>query len=445
MKNKIISLITSFLLLTLFLFSCGNGEDSDIPEDSEGEVTDKPAQDSDGGSNTGNGNEDGEHTHTYGAWITVKDATCASTGSKARVCHCGDTETETIAALGHNYVNGKCKTCNEEKPSAFVPDYATGEANTVGSEDPAFSYTAQAGYIYYSDGNKIFKANKNTTTVKTVYTAKSGNIFSLNVVGDWLYFFCDESTAAKSYIARVRTDGSEFQTIVSSVYVSEILVVKDTIYYTTYNENWSYKDYAKENHPLYSVSVNGGSPKQIHDGAVENLNADASYLYFTHYDENDKSAICRIKHSNLNKDILLQKSIIIDLCLDNSKLYFFVPDQYDSGNLTLASITVTGGSYTTYADVYRIADSFQVIGSKMYFMGCKAPSEENMEPDFGLIEFDLTKKTFKVLRIEYESDGFFAIPGGFVYPTYNADTYKLDYVEIYDPTAGTFKKVKKPG
>lgn len=49
-----------------------------------------------------------EHTYTE----SIKDATCTEAGTKTLTCSkCGDKKTETIAAKGHSYENGKCKTC----------------------------------------------------------------------------------------------------------------------------------------------------------------------------------------------------------------------------------------------------------------------------------------------------------------------------------------------
>ena len=52
-----------------------------------------------------------EHTHTYGEWSITTPAGCASDGIRVKSCSCGDTVTETIPALGHNYVGGICTDC----------------------------------------------------------------------------------------------------------------------------------------------------------------------------------------------------------------------------------------------------------------------------------------------------------------------------------------------
>lgn len=42
-----------------------------------------------------------EHTHSFGEWKVVAEASCTEKGLKQRVCECGEKETEEIAAKGH--------------------------------------------------------------------------------------------------------------------------------------------------------------------------------------------------------------------------------------------------------------------------------------------------------------------------------------------------------
>lgn len=49
------------------------------------------------------------HSHSYGEWTTVKDATCTENGSMKRVCSCGQEETKSIDALGHDEIHHKAK------------------------------------------------------------------------------------------------------------------------------------------------------------------------------------------------------------------------------------------------------------------------------------------------------------------------------------------------
>ncbi|MCD7828669.1 MAG: dockerin type I repeat-containing protein, partial [Clostridiales bacterium] len=43
--------------------------------------------------------------HTYGDWVVTKEATCTDAGSREKTCSvCGNTTTEAISALGHDYI-----------------------------------------------------------------------------------------------------------------------------------------------------------------------------------------------------------------------------------------------------------------------------------------------------------------------------------------------------
>ena len=51
------------------------------------------------------------HEHDFGEWTVTIPATCTEAGEEQRICSCGETETRTVAALGHDYVNGACTRC----------------------------------------------------------------------------------------------------------------------------------------------------------------------------------------------------------------------------------------------------------------------------------------------------------------------------------------------
>jgi hypothetical protein len=259
------------------------------------------------------------------------------------------------------------------------------------------------------------------------------------VIGDWIYFYCKDSTTAKSYIAKVKTDGSGFEKLVSSINVWEMLVVNNIVYYTTVTPNWQYTEYVKDILPLYSLSVNGGTPKQIQDGAVSYLTADGTYLYYSHTTNNDKTTICRIKHSNAKKDILHQNITTVNLTLENSKLYFFVENIYEPETFTLASISINGGSYTTYGKMFCDPNLFHVIGNKAYFIGSAPISENNPEPEYGLTEYSLTTKTFKLIREGERVEFVGAFDLLIFQPSVSG---KFNTIEIYTPSTGAFKKLK---
>ncbi len=55
------------------------------------------------------------HEHIFGEWQVVTVATCTEEGKEQRLCECGETETRTIAATGHNYTETiVAPTCTEQ-------------------------------------------------------------------------------------------------------------------------------------------------------------------------------------------------------------------------------------------------------------------------------------------------------------------------------------------
>lgn len=55
-------------------------------------------------------------THTYGEWYVETEPTCTESGQRRRDCEaCDHSETETIEATGHSYVDGKCEHCGAPK------------------------------------------------------------------------------------------------------------------------------------------------------------------------------------------------------------------------------------------------------------------------------------------------------------------------------------------
>ena len=63
----------------------------------------------------------GPHTHAFGEWETVSEATCSQSGEMVRFCDCKEKETWIKNAIGHTYVNGICSDC--KKNAAEDPKY----------------------------------------------------------------------------------------------------------------------------------------------------------------------------------------------------------------------------------------------------------------------------------------------------------------------------------
>ncbi len=85
--------------------------------------------------------EEKEETHEHSYKQVSSTATCTSAGTRTLKCSCGATKTETIQALGHNYVNGFCTRCQTKDPSYTEPTPPTEDNNPGEGTDTNTSTT----------------------------------------------------------------------------------------------------------------------------------------------------------------------------------------------------------------------------------------------------------------------------------------------------------------
>ncbi|MBQ2769152.1 MAG: hypothetical protein IJF44_04180 [Clostridia bacterium] len=99
------------------------------------------------------------YIHDWEDWELVSAATCTEKGEKHRDCkQCDAEETAKFSAIGHDYTNGVCKTCNktavlpaEKKDPAFLnPETAT---SIKGKGEPFDRYQMKEGYFEVEIGN----------------------------------------------------------------------------------------------------------------------------------------------------------------------------------------------------------------------------------------------------------------------------------------------------
>lgn len=435
MKKRIISIVISVVVLIMILSSCA---------DKEGNNTLTPEATGTAASTeviTTDKTPDGTpHSHAYGEWKKVSDPTCEKEGIKERECLCGEKEQEKIAVISHDYVDGVCSMCKAKDPDVFVSDYKKGQENKVGGEMSTGTYTSQANWIYFSPTSySISKITKLGTNLTSVYEVSSGRILNLNIVGDWIYFYCEGNTVGKSYIAKVRTDGSGFVKILSGIRINDMLVVKDKIYYTIHND--SYNDYSKDCYPLYYISVNGGVTKMVNDGAVLSLRSDGNYVYYVHQKVDGTASICRIKADGTSKSTLINFKNGEEanfIAVSDSKIYFEQFDKY-SEECIIASISINGGSYTTYGRIPFYSEFLYVKGSKVYYYG--SPYVANgFSEDIGLIEYDLNTKKYKIVRSDFENEMYYFTNGFLIAETITNET--LTKLYVYDTATGSVKTFK---
>ena len=381
------------------------------------------------------------HLHSYGKWVTTKEATCLAEGVKTRSCSCGATQTKAVPIIDHAYVGGICTMCKQQDPDAFVPDDSAGTVNTVGNiygTSYGTYYAAQGDMLYFAkDFTEIVKCKLSSSQLVTVYTPSYGYVRCINVVGDWIYFAVEDEEDADCYMARVRTDGSSFETLVSAVRIEELLVVGDTVFYTTVKN--PYTNYTTDCAPMYRMSTSGEGIKMIYNGYVSSMVSDGTYVYFRHTPKSGKSSIMRIKCDGTKPTALYTNTDVNYIFLANARLYFLIYDE-DMGESTIASVSTGGGSYTTYGRIPYYTDWLYVYDGSIYYHGSPYV-EGGFSESYGLIEYNTATKVYREVQTSFD---LYSITHGYILTEARDEDWQATTVYVYSLKSKTWKTVALP-
>ena len=108
--------------------------------------------------------------HEWGTGSVTTEVTCEKNGVKTYTCSlCGNTKTESIVALGHNYVDGTCSRCGDVQAAARVIYFV----NTDG-------WTTINAYAWNSTSNEKFLGEWPGSAMNKV----EGDLYSITVSGE---------------------------------------------------------------------------------------------------------------------------------------------------------------------------------------------------------------------------------------------------------------------
>ena len=132
--------------------------------------------------------------HEWNEGQITKVATCTEKGEKTYTCTvCGETKTEDIPALGHNYVDGVCTRCGEKEPKIKINSnkYEIGEyitkiaPKTTVEEFKKNIETNATVRIYTKDNKELPNTELVGTGMKAEFTLDDEKItYELVVPGD---------------------------------------------------------------------------------------------------------------------------------------------------------------------------------------------------------------------------------------------------------------------
>lgn len=241
--------------------------------------------------------------HTWGDWKTVKEAVCGIKGQRTRTCSvCGETETETLPALEHEY-------------------------RVDGETDEAIYYVCANCGDNYTEEKKPPETGKgdfrNFTTQNRYTSGSFGDVKS----GDWFY----ENVKATYELGLMKGTGSGTFSPGNNVTLAEAITLAariHSIYYTGSDSfasydggNWydPYVDYARENN-IINTYYNYSRPatreefvrilaKALPEEALENIAGRISFA-----DSGDITYMAEVR--------LLSGAGVINGIKENGQLYF---------------------------------------------------------------------------------------------------------------------------
>ena len=140
--------------------------------------------------------------HSYSETIT-QEATCTVEGVKTITCTvCGDTKTESIPVIEHNYVNGKCSGCNADEPTAGSQEVFKYES--VGDQ------VKKDTVIYSGTAFSIKLLGGGATSTSTTATAEDATNFTACLLpgGSGRSYEITANSSGTIYLYITVTDGS---------------------------------------------------------------------------------------------------------------------------------------------------------------------------------------------------------------------------------------------
>lgn len=128
-------------------------------------------------------------------------------------------------------------------------------------------------YIFYVERDlNLVRVNKDYTNKTYIIEKSSGsNISRLNIAGDWIFY-----TSGKN-LNRIRTDGSEEQTIYKSSYALDLHMKDKWLYFINLSDNSS----------VYKIDINGRNLEKFLEGNVSDIAIYDDEMIVSVYDEED--------------------------------------------------------------------------------------------------------------------------------------------------------------
>ena len=150
--------------------------------------------------------------HSHIESITTA-ATCTTAGLKTFTCSCGDSYTEEIAALGHDFVDGVCSRCDIEQPNEVIFEFGANGAAAHKDGSSISSYTETNGdyTLTFDTLSKVYSPAYDATGNSCIKLGTSSAVASFSfTVGDDVEYVIINVAQYKINDTKVIINGTEY-------------------------------------------------------------------------------------------------------------------------------------------------------------------------------------------------------------------------------------------
>ena len=174
----------------------------------------------------------------------------------------------------------------------------------------------QDGWFYYYNGMGLYKIKEDGTERALLY---SGEIDSINVVGEWIFY--DSNVKGESGFYKIKIDGTERQSlhINGGEYIN---VIDDWIYYACYSSDESKTG-------LYRAKLDGSKNEMIVNGSVSDINIVGEWIYYFLDYADDSNGIYKVNIDGSKNQLLYTEDYftvhnydIDKMIVENDWIYF---------------------------------------------------------------------------------------------------------------------------
>lgn len=222
--------------------------------------------------------------------------------------------------------------------------------NSVGNYANSGLMAEKDGWVYYNDSGGLFRRKTDDSMVTLISEHPA---FNISVVGDWVYFLSSDAYSDKTWLYKVKTDGTNEEKIkdanVFAFLWTSCLVIDDKIYYVNNNDQ----------NRLYSMKTDGSEITRLTNTLAYPFISDGKWI-FAITSELDELVIRKLSMDGIYKSKLA----------DASSSSIFIPYQgwvyYTDPEMNFYRIRYDGTLKEKVAE-WKV-NALNIYGDRLYFV-----------------------------------------------------------------------------